>query len=92
MTGRKNHSFLPIKQDIETREVLRKTTGAPSAQAELKGVVISIAKENILIETLALTEARESSAIENIISTLAGVYQSSLFTEEFLTSAAKDIH
>lgn len=39
------------------------------ALAELKGVISSIPNGNILIETLILQEARESSNIENIIST-----------------------
>lgn len=60
--------------------------------AELKGVITSIPNKNILIETLALREARESSAIENIISTFAEVYQSSLFTQQFASPAAKEVH
>lgn len=83
---------LPITKEVETKAVLRKTAEARSALAELKGVITSIPNENILIETLALREARESSAIENIISTFAEVYQSSLFTQQFATPAAKEVH
>ncbi|HVK97455.1 MAG TPA: Fic family protein [Flavisolibacter sp.] len=85
-----NH--LPLKQDVETKIILRKVASARAALAELKGVITSIPNENILIETLSLREARESSAIENIISTFAEVYQSSLFTHQFATPAAKEVH
>ncbi len=83
---------LPLKQEVETKIVLRKAAQAHKALAELKGVITSIPNENILIETLALREARESSAIENIISTFDEVYRSSLFTHQFASAAAKEVH
>lgn len=46
--------------------------------AELKGVAATIPNEGILINTLALQEARDSSAIENIITT-----QDELFREPY---------
>lgn len=81
-----------ITREVETKAVLRKSALAHRALAELKGVVSSIPNENILIETLTLREARESSAIENIISTFDEVYQSSLIEEQFASPAAKEIH
>lgn len=84
--------LLPPKKEIETKAVLRKAALAHKALAELKGVVTSIPNQNILIETLTLREAKESSAIENIISTFADVYQSSLFTEQFASVEAKEVH
>ncbi len=84
--------LLPLKADIETRAVLRKTALAHKALAELKGVITSIPNQNILTETLILREARESSAVENIISTFAEVYQSSLFASQFASPAAKEVH
>jgi hypothetical protein len=59
---------------------------------ELKGVISSIPNENILIETLTLREARESSAIENIISTFDEIYQGNLFSNQFASPAAKEVH
>lgn len=84
--------LLPLKIDVETKAVLRKTALAHKALAELKGVITSIPNQHILTETLTLREARESSAVENIISTFAEVYQSSLFTDQFASIAAKEIH
>lgn len=83
---------LPLQKDIETKSVLRKVAKARGTLAELKGVITSIPNENILIETLALREARESSAIENIISTFAEVYQSNVFAHQFASPAAKEVH
>ena len=83
---------LPLKQEVETKAVLRKAALAHKALAELKGVISSIPNENILLETLTLREARESSAIENIISTFNEVYQSNLFSSQFASPSAKEVH
>ena len=83
---------LPLENDTETRAVMRKTALAHKALAELKGVITSIPNQNILIETLTLREARESSAVENIISTFAEVYQGNLFTQQFASPATKEVH
>lgn len=56
-------------QQIETTAVLKKTAQATRYLAELKGVALSIPNESILINTLVLQEAKNSSEIENIITT-----------------------
>ena len=84
--------FLPVKVDVESKAVLRKTAMANKALAELKGVIGTIPNEKILLETLALREARESSAIENIISTFDEVYQSNLFSNQYASPEAKEVH
>lgn len=83
---------LPLTIEVETKAVLRKAALAHKALAELKGVVSSIPNENMLIETLTLREAKESSAIENIISTVDEVYQSNLNAKQFASPEAKEIH
>ena len=60
---------LPLKKDIESKKVLKRLAQAHSALAELKGYVSSIPNENILINTLSLEEAKDSSEIENIVTT-----------------------
>ena len=84
--------LLPIEREIETKAVLRKAALAHKALAELKGVTGSIPNENILLETLTLREARESSAIEDIISTFDEICQSNLFSTQFASAAAKEVH
>jgi Fic family protein len=84
--------ILPPKADVETKAVLKKTAEAHRYLAELKGVALSIPNQHILIDTLSLQEARESSAIENIISTFDDVYQSNHLSSSFASPAAKEVH
>jgi Fic family protein len=83
---------LPPTNDIETKAVLKKTAEAHRYLAELKGVATSMPNQSILIDTLSLQEARESSAIENIVSTFDDVYQSNQRTLSFASSTAKEVH
>ncbi|MDE3022609.1 MAG: Fic family protein [Pseudomonadota bacterium] len=83
---------LPLDQDIESKVVLKKLARAHQALAELKGVVASIPNQSILISTLSLQEAKDSSAIENIITTHDDLYRSDSATRQFVTVAAKEVH
>ena len=85
-------ALLPPSADLETKAVLKKAAEAHRYLAELKGVAASIPNQQILIDTLSLQEARESSAIENIVSTFDEVYQSNEKSEIFISAAAKEVH
>jgi len=78
--------------DIETKAVLKKLITAHQALAELKGVANSIPNREILINTLSLQEAKDSSAIENIITTQDDLYRSDSQVQQFVTAAAKEVH
>lgn len=82
---------LPELGDIETKPVLKKLARAHQALAELKGVAASIPNQSILISTLSLQEAKDSSAIENIITTHDEIYQSDSQINYFVTAAAKEV-
>ncbi len=82
---------LPIKQDIETKKVLKKLASAHRALAELKGIAATIPNENILINTLGLQEAKDSSAIENIITTYDDIYKAELNLGGFKSLNAKEV-
>ena len=82
---------LPIEQDVETKKVLKKLAAAHRALAELKGVVSTIPNENILINTLGLQEAKDSSAIENIITTHDDIYKAELNLGGFKSLNAKEV-
>ena len=84
--------LLPPKGNIETKAILKKVAEAHRYLAELKGVAQTIPNQHILIDTLSLQEARESSAIENIISTYDDVYQSNSISNTYISSAAKEVH
>lgn len=75
----------------ETRTVLKKTAEAHRYLAELKGVAASIPNEAILINTLSLQEAKDSSAIENIVTTHDELYRINLFEEAVSNPAAKEV-
>ena len=82
---------LPLKQDVETKKVLKKLASAHRALAELKGIVSSIPNENILINTLGLQEAKDSSAIENIITTHDDIFKAELNLDGFKSLNAKEV-
>lgn len=83
---------LPLEQPVESLTVLKKVASARSALAEMKGSATSIPNESILIDTLSLQEAKDSSEIENIITTHDELYQSDLSTNSFKSVASKEVH
>jgi len=81
---------LPPPVDLETRSVLRKLAEAHRYLAELKGIAATIPNENILVQTLALQEAKDSSEIENIVTTHDDLFKAQV-TEELANPAAKEV-
>jgi Fic family protein len=82
---------LPFLLDLETKRILKALPSAHAALAELKGIASSIPNQNILINTLGLQEAKDSSAIENIITTHDDLYKSELNLESFKSLDAKEV-
>ena len=82
---------LPFDFEIETKPVLKKLAGAHRALAELKGVAHSIPRQEILINTLTLQEAKDSSEVENIVTTHDELYKSSLAINALVSPAAKEV-
>ncbi|MCT4580440.1 MAG: Fic family protein [Flavobacteriales bacterium] len=83
--------ILPITEDIESRKVLKRLANAHRALAELKGIASSIPNKNILINTLVLKEAKNSSEIENIITTHDDLYKTELNLESTKSLDAKEV-
>jgi len=83
---------LPLPLDLESKAIMKKTAAARSALAEMKGAALSIPNESILISTLSLQEAKDSSAIENIITTHDELYQGDYLKKEFKSIASKEVH
>jgi Fic family protein len=84
-------ALLPLKLDLESKTVLKCLPSAHAALAELKGIVSTIPNQNILINTLGLQEAKDSSAIENIITTHDDLYKSELKLDSFKSLNAKEV-
>lgn len=82
---------LPPDIDLETKQILRKAASAHRFLAELKGITATIPNQLILINTLSLQEAKDSSAIENIITTHDDLYREDLFPDYGLSVAAKEV-
>lgn len=82
---------LPPQLDLETKAILKQAAQAHRFLAELKGVAKTIPNESILINTLPLLEAKDSSAIENIITTHDELYREELAESFVQSSAAKEV-
>ena len=82
---------LPLSIDLETKAVLKSLPSAHAALAELKGIASTIPNQIILINTLGLQEAKDSSAIENIITTHDDIYKSGLNLDPFKSLEAKEV-
>ncbi|MEW6773682.1 MAG: Fic family protein [Bacteroidota bacterium] len=87
-----NIPLLPLPESIETEKILRQAILAHRYLGELKGKVETIPNESILINTLSLQEAKDSSAIENIITTHDEIFKSILFENLFVNNqSAKEV-
>lgn len=82
--------FLPVKQDLETKEILKKSISANRALAILNETAKSVPNRFILINTLTLQEAKDSSEIENIITTHDELYKAGLDLKS-ATKEAKEV-
>lgn len=84
-------SLLPPVEELETRAVLKKLPAAHRALAELKGILGTIPDADILLNTLPLQEAKDSSAIENIITTHDELFLATVQADGATTQAAKEV-
>ena len=82
---------LPLPFDMESKAILKSLPTAHAALAELKGLAATIPNQTILINTLGLQEAKDSSAIENIITTHDDLYKSELNFDVFKSLNAKEV-
>jgi len=82
---------LPLKVDIESKKVLKALPSAHASLAELKGIASTIPNQTILLNTLGLQEAKDSSAIENIITTHDDLYKSELNPDNYKSLNAKEV-
>ena len=80
---------LPLPFKFESVAIYKQLSAASRALAELKGVAQTIPNENILLNTLVLQEAKDSSEVENIVTTQDEVYQADLDIQETLSKPAQ---
>ena len=85
-------SFLPPDTSkTETVRILKQESKAIAAIAELKGIANIIPNQSILINAIVLQEARDSSEIENIITTRDDLYKAVSSTAVKANPATKEV-
>jgi len=83
--------MLPLAIELETKAVLKQAALAHRYLAELKGIASTIPNPNILINTLTLQEAKDSSAIENIITTHDELFKAELLNGYITSASTKEV-
>ena len=83
--------LLPFNEyNLKTPKILEALNNASRSLAELKGFANSIPNQHILINAITINEAKDSSAIENIVTTHDSIYK--VLTESgFKEEAAKEV-
>ena len=76
---------------FESPTILKRLATASRQLAELKGVAASIPHQGILINTLGLQEAKDSSEIENIVTSHDELFRDAAFPEEVGGGSAKEV-
>lgn len=76
---------------FDTAPILKKLASASRKLAELKGIAASIPNQGILINTLGLQEAKDSSEIENIVTTHDELFKDDLSPESQMSAASKEV-
>ena len=82
---------LPYPEDLETKSILKQLPAAHAALAELKGVLQSIPNQIILLNAVSIQEAKDSSSIENIITTHDDLYKANLDFEVSISTNVKEV-
>lgn len=83
-------SLLPPKTNIETNIILKQLSRSHRALAELKGFADVIPNKNILINAVTINEAKDSSEIENIITTHDELFKAMSYSN-YNSPAAKEV-
>ena len=76
---------------FETPAILKLLASSSRKLAELKGIAASMPNQGILINTLGLQEAKDSSEIENIVTTHDELFKDDVLPEAFANPAAKEV-
>lgn len=81
----------PLREKVENIEILRQTNKATAALAELKGIAKTIPNQEMLINAIVLQEAKDSSEIENIITTQDELYKALTINKSNVPAATKEV-
>ena len=81
---------LPPPVDLETKAVLKRCIAARTAVAELRRAGELILDQSVLINTIPLLEAKDSSEIENIVTTNDALFREASQADEASDPATKE--
>jgi Fic family protein len=76
---------------FDTPAILKKLATSSRKLAELKGIAASIPNQGILINALGMQEAKDSSEIENIVTTQDEIFKNEVLPEAVTNLAAKEV-
>jgi Fic family protein len=82
--------LLPPKAELETRDVLKKCVTARTALAELRIAGQLIPDQAVLINAIPLLEAKDSSEIENVVTTNDALFREASLGNDEGDPAAKE--
>lgn len=87
-----NLPLLPPNFDVESKAILKKAIRANAALAELRGWSFNQSNPLLLLQSIALQEAKSSSAIENVVTTNDEIYQAlATPSDKKISPAAKEV-
>ena len=83
--------LLPPKHDLESKSILKQCIKAHKALAQLRGISQSIPDQGMLINTLGIQEAKDSSEIEAIITTHDALFRHDRASSVPVNAATKEV-
>jgi len=81
----------PKREKIETIKTLKQTNNAATALAELKGIAKTIPNQSMLLNVIVLQEAKDSSEIENIITSQDELYKALTMNKSSVSAETKEV-
>lgn len=81
----------PLREKVETIDILRQTNKSAVALAELKGIAKTIPNQTMLVNAIVLQEAKDSSEIENIITTQDELYKALTINRTNISPETKEV-
>lgn len=81
----------PKREKVETIKILRQVNKASTSLAELKGIARLIPNQAMLINAIVLQEAKDSSEIENIITTQDDLYKALTVNKPNISPETKEV-
>lgn len=82
---------LPPRIEVETRDILKQTIPAERALAELKGLGRILPNQSLLVNSVVLQEAKDSSEIENIVTTNDALFRAFSADTQQVDTATKEV-